>query len=94
MELKQNLIAWAPAAVPPERDTGLGKGHPVDPVRAAGGTEMWSIMKIDTRTISRKEAGSMRDTETGTEKETGITEKNMGGIQCFYGLVSPLLNQD
>lgn len=57
-----------------EKDTGLGIGHPVDPAKAAGGTEMQSTMKIGMRTIFRKEAGSMRDTETGTEKETGITE--------------------
>lgn len=62
----------------PERDIGHGIGHPVDLVKAAGGIEMWSIMKIDMRTTSRKEAGSMRDTETGTEKEIGITEKLAG----------------
>lgn len=99
MALKLSPTAWVAAAVPPEKDTGLGTGRPVGPARAAGGTAMRSIMKIGTKTIFRKEAGSMRDTETGTEKETGITEiceifPGNGRNSLFYGLTFPVLNQD
>lgn len=91
MELKPSITAWALAAAadPPEKDIAHMVGHQINHLRAVGGTEMFFIMKIDIRTISRKESRSITSTETGSEKEIGTLEKKDGGsIQSSYGLIT------